>query len=49
MFSGKRGKYSASHEFQYTVPQGIKKIYWLVEVWDGSDIATGTFPQTISP
>ena len=49
VFYGKDGKYSASQDFQYTAPQGIKKIFWLVEAWDGSDIATEVFPQTISP
>ncbi len=49
VFFGKDGQYTATHTFQYSSPQGIKKIYWLVEAWDGSDITTEIFPQEISP
>jgi len=49
VFYGKDGTYSATQEFKYDFPQGTKKIYWLVEAWDGSDIVTEIFPQTISP
>jgi len=49
VFYGKDGTYSATTEFQYETPQGVKKIYWLVEAWDGSDISTEIFPQEISP
>lgn len=49
VFYGKDGTYTATTEFQYETPQGIKKIFWLVEAWDGADIAIATFPQEISP
>ena len=49
VFFGKDGTYSTSESFTYSITQGNKKLYWLVEAWDGSDIKTETFSYTISP
>lgn len=49
VFYGTNGSYYTSQEFTYTIPQGSKRIYWLVEAWDGSDITTSIYPYTITP
>ena len=48
-FFGVDGKHRMLQEFKYCVPQGKKTIYWLIEAWDGSDLATEVFSYTISP
>jgi hypothetical protein len=49
VFSGIDGRYTTTQEFKYSLPQGTKKIFWLVEAMDGSDIGTKIYPQTIVP
>jgi len=48
-FFGIDGKFSILKNFKYCVPQGKKTIYWLIEAWDGSDVATKVYSYTISP